>query len=95
MSASKFKFKKGDQVVVVAGNDKGRQGEILEVRRNENRVVVDGVNLRWKTRKPTQENPKGERYQDACPIDASNVMFVGADGTRTRKRPAATESASS
>lgn len=90
MNASKFKFKKGDQVIVVAGNNKGRQGEILEVRREENRVVVEGVNLRWKTRKPTQENPKGERFQDACPIDASNVMFVGADGKRSRKRPEAT-----
>lgn len=83
----KFKFKKGDQVVVVAGNDKGRQGEVLEIHRDTNRVVVDGVNLRWRTRKPTQQEPKGDRYQEACPVDASNVMFVGADGARTRKRP--------
>lgn len=86
-----FKFKKGDQVVVIAGNDKGRQGEILEVRRDVNRIVVDGVNLRWKTRKPTQAEPKGDRFQEACAIHVSNVMFVGPDGTRARKRPATSE----
>jgi large subunit ribosomal protein L24 len=86
-----FKFKKGDQVIVIAGNDKGRQGEVLEVRRAANRIVVDGVNLRWKTRKPTQAEPKGDRFQEACAIHISNVMFVGPDGARTRKRPAAVD----
>ncbi len=81
--------RKGDQVVVIAGNDKGRTGEVKEVLRKKDRVVVEGVNLRWKHRKPTQQNPKGERVQIESPIHASNVMHVDASGKRTRKRPGA------
>ncbi|MEZ5979820.1 MAG: 50S ribosomal protein L24 [Planctomycetota bacterium] len=83
-----MRFKKGDQVEVIAGNDKTRRGEILEVDRKRGRVVVDGINLRWKHKKPTQDNPKGERVQQACSVHASNVMLVDpATGNRTRKRP--------
>jgi large subunit ribosomal protein L24 len=80
-----MKIKKGDKVIVIAGNDKGRTGEIMVVQREKNRVVVDGVNMLWKHKKRTQEQPKGERVQEACPIHASNVMRLGPDGKRTRK----------
>lgn len=82
-----MKIKKGDTVVVIAGNDKGKQGEIKEVLRSENRVVVTGVNLRWKHKKPSQQNPKGERSQIECSIHASNVMLLDSkSGEPTRKR---------
>lgn len=84
--------KKGDSVVVVAGNDKGRTGEVIEVIADKNRVVVEGINLRWKHRKPTQQNPKGERVQVECGIHASNVMHVDPQtGKRTRRRPTNTK----
>ena len=49
-----MRFKKGDQVVVIAGNDKGSTGEVLSVNRATERVIVGGVNLRWKHKRPTQ-----------------------------------------
>ena len=84
-----MKVKKGDMVVVITGNDKGRTGEVRQVLRKQNRVLVDGVNLRWITKKPTQQNPKGERLQQERPIHASNVMLLDPDtgkGTRKVKR---------
>lgn len=82
-------LRKGDQVLVITGNDRGTVGEVSEVRRKVGRVVVQGVNLRWKHRKPSQQNPKGERVQVECPIHVSNVMLYDpATGKGTRKRPA-------
>lgn len=82
--------KRGDKVIVIAGNDKGSTGEVVSVDRRSNRVVVEGVNMRVKHEKPTQQSPKGERVQREFPIHASNVMHVDpATGKATRKRPAA------
>lgn len=82
--------KKGETVVVISGNDKGKVGEVRTVSTKRDRVVVDGVNLRWKHRKPTQQNPKGERVQMECSIHASNVMYWDAKAEKgTRKRPQA------
>jgi large subunit ribosomal protein L24 len=78
----------GDQVIVIAGNNKGRTGTVLEVLRQRNRVVVEGVNMRTKHQKPTQQNPKGERVQQECAVHASNVMLLDPEtGKGTRKRP--------
>jgi large subunit ribosomal protein L24 len=85
----KLHVRKGDTVIVIAGNDRGKQGTIQSVFRERNRVVVEGVNLRWKHRKPSQANPKGERVQVERSIHASNVMHVDAKtGKPTRKRVA-------
>ena len=67
---------KGDKVVVIAGKDKGKQGTIQKVEPKSNRVVVEGVNLRKKNKKPTQNNPEGSQVEIYAPIDASNVMLV-------------------
>jgi large subunit ribosomal protein L24 len=75
--------KKGDTVVVIAGNDKGTSGEVRRVDRARNRVVVAGVNMRWKHRKPTQKSPKGERVQEERSIHASNVKRV--DPTKVKR----------
>ena len=69
--------KKGDTVEVIAGKDKGAKGKVLEVRADD-RVVVEGVNLRWHHKKPTQQNPKGERVESEVSIHASNVKLVEA-----------------
>jgi len=83
-----MKIKKGDQVIVIAGNDRGQTGTIQEVLRENNRVVVEGVNLRYRHRKPTQQNPQGERVRLESPIHVSNVMLYDEDAKRgVRKRP--------
>ena len=67
---------KGDKVIVIAGKDKGKTGTIQKVDPRSNRVVVEGVNLRKKHKKPTQANPEGSIVEIYAPIDASNVMLV-------------------
>ena len=69
-------FIKGDKVVVIAGKDKGKTGVIQKVLPKTNRVVVEGVNLHKKHKKPTQNNPEGSILEIYAPIDASNVMIV-------------------
>lgn len=89
MPINKSKVKKGDSVIVIAGNDKGKTGEVKSVVRERNRVVIEGVNMRWKHKKPSQKNPKGERVQSEIAIHASNVMHLDPDtGKGTRKSPA-------
>ena len=69
-------LRKGDKVIVIAGRDKGKTGEIQKVIPELNRVVVEGVNVRKKHQKPTQANPEGSIVEVYAPIDASNVMLV-------------------
>ena len=78
-------IRKGDQVVVTAGNDKGVTGEVLRVLPREQRVVVKGVNVRNKTIRPTQNNPQGGIIERELPIHMSNVSPV-TDGKPTRVR---------
>ena len=84
-----MKIKKGDQVIVIAGNDRGQTRTIQEVLHDRNRVLVEGINLRYRHRKPTQHNPQGERVRLESPIHASNVMLYDEDAKKgVRKRPA-------
>jgi large subunit ribosomal protein L24 len=71
-----MKLLKGDKVIVIAGKDKGKTGVIQKVDPKTNRVVVEGVNLRKKHKKPTQNNPEGSVVEMYVPIDASNVAIV-------------------
>ncbi len=68
--------KKGDNVVVIAGKDKGKSGKVLEVLPKDNRVLVDGVNIVTKHKKARTQNEKSEIVKKSAPIDASNVMVV-------------------
>ena len=72
--ATKFKIKKGDKVIVVAGRDKGKKGEVLEMIPAENRAKVSGVNLVKRHRKPTQQSPGGIDTIEA-PIHVSNLAI--------------------
>jgi len=79
--------RKGDMVIVRAGDYRGKTGEVKRVLHGKGRIVVDGVNLRWKHRKPSQQNPKGERVQEECPLHASNVSLLDPEtGKGTRRR---------
>jgi len=82
--AQKFKIKKGDQVVVNTGRDKGRRGEVIEVQRTENRVLVQGCNIVKRHTRPTQTNPGGIINKEA-PLHISNVSLIDPDsGKATR-----------
>ena len=71
----KFKLKKGDQVFVICGKDKGKTGEIIEVLKSHDKVKVRGVNIAKKHRKPSQENP-GKIEEMELPIHISNVSIL-------------------
>ena len=78
----------GDQVIVISGNDKGTTGQVVRSIPKAERIVVEGVNLRWKHRKPTQQSPQGERVQIEFPIHASSVMHLDPQtGKGVRRRP--------
>ena len=82
--AGKFKIKKGDQVVVITGRDKGKKGEVLEVLRAEARVLVQGVNLVKRHRRATQNDAGGIISMEA-PLHISNVAHVDPEsGAATR-----------
>lgn len=68
--------KKGDTVVVIAGKDKAKTGKVLEVYPEDNRVLVDGVNIVTKHKKARSQNEKSEIVKKNAPIEASNVMVV-------------------
>ena len=68
-------FKVGDEVVVIAGSDKGKTGKIIKTLKNENKIVVEGVHVVKKHQKPTG-NETGGIIEIEKPIDASNVMIV-------------------
>ncbi|MDR2794449.1 MAG: 50S ribosomal protein L24 [Holosporaceae bacterium] len=77
----KWRIKKGDTVQVIAGKDKGTKGEILRVLREERRVVVKGVNVCTKHRKPSSVSPGGLEKSERA-IHASNVMLVDSSDDR-------------
>ena len=78
------KLKKGDRVVVLAGRDKGKTGEVEQVLPKENRAVVGGVNMAIRHVKQSQTNAQGGRIPTALPIDLSNLALVDANGKATR-----------
>lgn len=75
---AKFKFKKGDTVEVIAGDDKGTKAEVLQVLPKKNQVIVKGVRVAKKAVKPNEQNPQGGFVSKEMPIDASNVRKVEA-----------------
>jgi len=74
-SRVKSNFKKGDKVMVIAGADKGKTGNVLEVMLEKQRVVVEDIRMVKKHRKPTQNTPGGISDMPA-PIHMSNVMLI-------------------
>ncbi len=92
MGKVKFHVRKGDTVKIIAGNNKGKSGKILEVNRVKYRAIVEGVNLVTKHIKPSATNPEGGVQQTEASIHLSNLMVVdpsSGDATRIgRKRNA-------
>ena len=80
-------IKTGDNVMIIAGRDKGRTGRVLRILADRERVVVEGVNRVWKHVRPSQRNPQGGRIQKDAPIHISNVMPIDpTSGKPTRVR---------
>ena len=77
------KLKKGDKVVVLAGKDKGKEGEISSVDPKAGKAVVEGVNIAIRHTKQSQ-NAQGGRIPKAMPIDLSNLALLDANGKATR-----------
>lgn len=77
------KLKKGDKVVVLAGKDKGKQGEITRVMPKEGKAVVEGINIAIRHQRQTQAS-QGGRIPKAMPIDLSNLAIVDSNGKPTR-----------
>jgi large subunit ribosomal protein L24 len=77
------KLKKGDKVVVLAGKDKGKKGEITQVMPKDNKAVVDGVNISIRHTKQSAQS-QGGRIPRPMPIDLSNLAIVDGNGKATR-----------
>ena len=73
---SKLHIKKNDTVVVLAGQDKGKTGKVLKVLVDENRALVEGVNMVSKSTKPSAKNPQGGIVKQEAPIHISNLSLV-------------------
>ena len=80
------KIKKGDRVVVLSGKDKGKTGDVTKAMPKDGKVVVSGINVAVRHKKPTQTNPQGGLERSEAPMHVSKVAHVTADGKPTRVR---------
>jgi large subunit ribosomal protein L24 len=80
-----MKLKKGDKVKIISGNDKGKEGKIIDVFRTEGRILVDGVAVHKKHVRARRQGQKGDRVEKPTPIPASRAMILcGSCGKPTR-----------
>jgi large subunit ribosomal protein L24 len=80
------KIKKGDKVVVLSGKDKGRTGEVVRAMPKDGKVIVSGINVHARHRKPSQLNPQGGIERKEAPLHVSKVAIATADGKPSRVR---------
>ena len=81
----KLHIKKGDTVLVIAGNNKGKKGRVLEIVTKTDRAIVEGVNLMKKHTKPNAATPQGGIVEREAPVHISNLMLFDAKaGAATR-----------
>lgn len=71
-----MKIKKGDNVIVIAGADKGKIGKVLHIHKNEGRLIVEGVGMKKKHQKSRRGGQKGQIIEKPNPINVSNVMIL-------------------
>ena len=80
-----MKIKKDDTVKVIAGNFKEMTGKVLKVFPKQNRLIIEGVNIRKRHTKPSQSNPQGGIVEKEAPINASNVMVLDPKTNETTR----------
>ena len=82
--ATKIKIKKGDTVRVITGSQKGKEGAVLRILPQENKAIVEGINVVKKHNKPNAQNPQGGITEKEAQIHISNLSLLTADGKTTR-----------
>jgi large subunit ribosomal protein L24 len=80
----KIKIKTEDRVLVIAGEQKGSEGKVVKVIRDQNKAIVEGVNLIKKHAKPSAQNPQGGIIEKEAPIHISNLSLTTDDSKATR-----------
>ena len=81
---TKIKIKRDDNVLVIAGEHKGSTGRVIKVIKDQNKVIVEGVNVIKKHSKPSAQNPQGGIVEKEAPIHVSNISLTTPDGQATR-----------
>jgi large subunit ribosomal protein L24 len=71
-----MKVKKGDQVLIIAGKDKGRTGKIMKALPKDMKILVEGINLKKKHVRPRKEGEKGQVVDIPAPLDVSNIKLI-------------------
>ena len=81
------RIKVGDEVIVIAGKDKGKSGKVIKTLKNEEKLVIEGINIVKKHVKPNNQNDKGGIFDIEAPIHVSNVKLVETkkSATKTKK----------
>jgi len=80
----KFKIKSGDTVKVIAGDHKGSEGKVIQIIKDKDRVLVEGVNLVSKHTKPSAQSPQGGIVEKEASIQISNLSLLTSKGETTR-----------
>jgi len=87
MSGTKWKLKKGDTVKVIAGDDKGKTGRVLQMLPDEGKALVEGIRIISRHTKPNAASPNGSIVKKEAPIDLSNLMLmVGNTATKVGRK---------
>jgi large subunit ribosomal protein L24 len=73
---SKIHIRKGDTVIVLAGRDNGKTGKVQKVLVEDNRAIVEGINMVSKSQKPSAQNPQGGIVKQEAPIHISNLSLI-------------------
>ena len=81
---AKIKIKSDDKVLVIAGEHKGSEGKVIKVMRDQNKAIIEGVNMIKKHAKPSAQNPQGGIVEKEAPIHISNLSLTTAEGEATR-----------
>lgn len=87
---SKLRIKSGDTIKVISGENKGKTGKVIQVIREKNRVLIEGVNMIRRHTKPSATSPQGGIIEKEAPIHISNVMLVDpktGESTKVGRRP--------
>ena len=80
----KIKIKRDDKVLVIAGEHKGSKGKVVKVIRDQNKAIIEGVNMIKKHTKPSAQNPQGGIVEKEAPIHISNLSLATSEGEATR-----------
>ncbi len=80
----KLHIRKGDTVMVIAGDSKGQQGKVLNMDTAKNRAIVEGINMVSKHTKPNAKSPQGGILKKEAPVHISNLLVIDSSGSPTK-----------